>query len=113
MARMTKRITNKINEKKAQEQPKETKKKYGRDIWLIILIVVNFFLLATGWQTLLDAPASLATYLLLEVVLIIMYASRHANVSEEIQKWLVRAQFFFMAIIVVLFCYNAYEYFIK
>lgn len=113
MARMSKRISNKINKAKQEQQPKETKKKYGKDIWLILLIIVNFFLLITGWQTLLQAPASFATYLLLEVVLVIMYVNRHVELSENVGKWLFRVQVFFMAIILILFAYNAITYFMN
>lgn len=113
MARMSKRISDKINEKKAQESPKQEKKKYGRDIWLIVLIAVNFILLITGWQALLEAPASFATYLLLEVVLVLMYVNRHAKVSETVSMWLMRVQWAFMAMILVLFIYNAVNYFMS
>ena len=63
MARMSKRISNKIHKAKEEQQPQE-KKKYGKDIWLIILIALNFFLLATSWQMLLESPTNFATYFL-------------------------------------------------
>ena len=44
MARMSKRISNKIHKAKEEQQPQE-KKKYGKDIWLIILIELNIFLI--------------------------------------------------------------------
>lgn len=112
MARMSKRISNKIHKAKEEQQPQE-KKKYGKDIWLIILIALNFFLLATSWQILLESPTNFATYFLLEIVLIIMYVSRHANLSENVSKWLFRGQVFFMAIILILFIYNAGLYFMN
>ena len=113
MARMSKRISDRINEKKAQESPKPEKKKYGRDIWLIVLIAINFFLLITSWQELLKAPASFATYVLLEVVLVVMYINRHAKVSETVSTWLTRAQFGLMGVILVLFIINAVNYFMN
>ncbi len=111
MARMTRRITNKINKTKETQQPKKNEKKYGKDIWLIALIIVNFVLLAISWQTLLLAPTNLAIYVILEIVMIVMYVNRHAKLSEEVSKWLDRIQYFFMAIILVLFIYNCVIYF--
>lgn len=110
MARMSKKISNNITKTKEQQNPTPEKKNYGKDIWLITLIVINFLLLVTMWQSLILAPTSFATYILLEFVLLIMYANRHAKVSEEIKTWLFRAQIFFMAIILILFIYNAVHF---
>lgn len=112
MARMSKRISNKINEKKAQESPQQEKKKAGKDIWLIVLICINFVLLVTGWQELIKTPASFATYVLLQIVLVIMYVNRHAKLSEIAAKWLFRVQICLMGMILALFLYNIYSYFI-
>ena len=56
MARMTKRITNKINKAQQDREPKQAEKKYGKDIWLIVLIVVNFLLIASYWRELIVTP---------------------------------------------------------
>ena len=44
MARMSKRISNKITKTKEQQNAPKEQKKYGKDIWLILLIVINFLL---------------------------------------------------------------------
>lgn len=113
MARISKRISNKINKAKQEQQPKETKKKYGRDIWLIVLIVVNFLLLITSWQNLLSSPTNFAAYFLLEIVLIVMYINRHANMSEKVAKWMYRTQIGLMAVILALFIITAIGYFVN
>ena len=41
MARMSKRISNKITKTKEQQNAPKEQKKYGKDIWLILLIVIN------------------------------------------------------------------------
>lgn len=110
MARMTKRIsTNITRTKEAQNQPTAVKKA-SKDIWLLILIAINFFLLITMWPSLIEAPTSFATYVLLEIALIIMYVNRHAKLPEETRRLLLAAQVFFMALILVLFLYNAASY---
>lgn len=110
MARMSKRISTNISKtKEAQNQPKE-EKKYGKDIWLIVLIAINFFLLITMWSSLIQTPTSFATYVLLEIALIIMYINRHAKLPENTKRLLFAAQIFFMALILVLFLYNAASY---
>lgn len=112
MARMTKRISNNISKMKAEQEPnKQPRKKYGKDYWLIILIVVNFFLIATTWEALLAQPTSFATYALLEVVLVIMYISRHAKIADKYIRYLNITQYVFMGFILVLFIFNAFNYF--
>lgn len=110
MARMSKRISNKIIKAKEQQNTPKEQKKYGKDIWLILLIVINFLLLVTTWQSLILVPTSFATYLVLEIALVIMYANRHAKVSENVRQWLYRAQIFFMGIILLLFLYTVIGY---
>ena len=51
MARMSKRISNKITKTKEQQNAPKEQKKYGKDIWLILLIVINFLLLVTMWES--------------------------------------------------------------
>lgn len=111
MARMTRRIANKINKTKEEQQPKQTKKNYGKDIWLIILIIVNFVLLVVSWQSLLVNPSNFAIYVFLEIVLVLMYITRHAKISEKLLNALNKAQYFCMALILVLFIYNVILYF--
>ena len=105
MARMSKRISNKITKTKEQQNAPKEQKKYGKDIWLILLIVINFLLLVTMWESLI-----LATYLVLEIALVIMYANRHAKVSDNVREWLYKAQIFFMGIILLLFLYTVVAY---
>lgn len=110
MARMSKRISNKITKTKEQQNAPKEQKKYGKDIWLILLIVINFLLLVTMWESLILAPISFATYLVLEIALVIMYANRHAKVSDNVREWLYKAQIFFMGIILLLFLYTVVSY---
>lgn len=110
MARMSKRISNKITKTKEQQNAPKEQKKYGKDIWLILLIVINFLLLVTMWKSLILAPISFATYLVLEIALVIMYANRHAKVSDNVREWLYKAQIFFMGIILLLFLYTVVAY---
>ena len=93
-------------------QPKE-QKKYGKDIWLILLIVINFLLLVTMWEKFNFSSNKLATYLVLEIALVIMYANRHAKVSDNVREWLYKAQIFFMGIILLLFLYTVVAYIIR
>ena len=62
MARMSKRISNKITKTKEQQNAPKEQKKYGKDIWLILLIVINFLLLVTMWESLILAPISFASF---------------------------------------------------
>ena len=112
MARMTKKISNNISKMKAEQEPaKKPRKKYGKDIWLILLIVINFVLIISTWQALLAEPTNFATYFLLELVLIIMYIGRHAKVSDKVLRYLNISQYVLMGFILVLFIYNAFIYF--
>ena len=63
MARMSKRISNKITKTKEQQNAPKEQKKYGKDIWLILLIVINFLLLVTMWESLIFSSNKLC-YLL-------------------------------------------------
>ena len=110
MARMSKRISNKITKTKEQQNPPKEQKRYGKDIWLLLLIVINFVLLITMWPSLMAAPTSFATYIFLEIALIVMYANRHAKVSENVKHWLFRTQIVCMVVILVLFLYNMFVY---
>ena len=112
MARMTRKISNNISKMKAEKEPaKQPRKKYGKDIWLILLIVINFILIATTWNALLQQPSSFATYVLLEIVLVIMYIGRHAKIADKYIRYLNIAQYVLMGFILVLFIYNAFNYF--
>lgn len=110
MARMSKRISNKITKTKEQQNAPEEQKKYGKDIWLISLMVINFILLVTMWESLILSPISFATYFILEIALIIMYINRHAKVSEKVKDLLFKAQIFCMGIILLLFLYTVITY---
>ena len=109
---MTKKISNYISKMIAEQEPaKQHRKKYGKDIWLILLIVINFVLIISTWQALLAEPTNFATYFLLELVLIIMYIGRHAKVSDKVLRYLNISQYVLMGFILVLFIYNAFIYF--
>lgn len=58
-----------------------------------------------------QSPLNFTAYFLLEIVLIVMYINRHANMSEKVAKWMYRTQIGLMAVILVLFIINAIGYF--
>ncbi|MDQ0204694.1 hypothetical protein [Pectinatus haikarae] len=104
MARYSKRISEKIEKTKGSAAPPQ--KKAGRDILLIVLIVINIVFLIIGWPQLANIDRGI--YILLEGALISIYAQRHADLSEKYSEYVKYLSFIFMGLAFLLFIYSAY-----
>lgn len=110
MARMTKRISENIEKNHPQKQNQPKKK--GTKV-LSVLIVVNFLLMLLSYPVLFEEPTTFVTYILLEVILIIMYITRKEKYGPQVNKNLLKIQVFCMSMIFVLFMFHIYINYIK
>jgi hypothetical protein len=101
MARLSKRIQQK--NKKPAPPPKV---KPGRDIMIILLIILTFSILAFGWQIL--GTIDIIMYSMLGVSLVCSYVHRHAELPENVHLWLERICQACMGLAFIFFLYVAY-----
>lgn len=108
MARYSKKISEKIEKAKGSTAPPP--KKAGRDILLIILIIINFVFLVLGWPQLINIDKGI--YILLEGALLSIYAQRHADLNEKASEYVKYLSFIFMGLAFALFIYSVYTRYI-
>ena len=94
MARMSKRISNKITKTKEQQNAPKEQKKYGKDIWLILLIVINFLLLVTMWESLILAPISFATYFYSYIQYLLIYSVKIKYKTKRLVRYNLTSLFY-------------------
>ena len=104
MARLSKRIQQK--NKKTSTAETSVQPKPGRDIMILLLIVLTFVVLIFGWNIL--GTIDIVMYLMLGISLICTYALRHFNLPETVQFWLQKACMACMGLAFVFFLYVAY-----
>ncbi|BEU87683.1 hypothetical protein TAMA11512_11470 [Selenomonas sp. TAMA-11512] len=104
MARQLKKIQNKVHPK--ETAPAVPPRKKGRDIFLLLMIGLVFFLMIVGWDQLPVIDRSM--YAALSVSLILTFVMRQGKVKEPILTWITRASFAALFISLALFAYTVY-----
>lgn len=96
--------------KKGASVPQAEEKKSKRsDIWLIMFIFLNLFILIFGYQSM-DLP-SLGMYGLLVLALISIYIKKRFDLSEKNEAYLEKFGLVAIVAAFVLFIYVAYQKF--
>lgn len=110
MAKLQKKIQHNAQKIKSEmDKPKRVKKNYGKDYWLIIMILINLALILMSTPLIEEQPVSFAASIFLEVLLVNMYLLRHYDFGEKTEMWMTRLQYGGMLVLVVLFSISLYQ----
>lgn len=103
------RLSKPRRKKSASAPQAEEKKSKRSDIWLIMFIFLNLFILIFGYQSM-DLP-SLSMYGLLVLALISIYIKKRFDLSEKNEDYLEKFGLVTIIAAFVLFIYVAYQKF--
>lgn len=108
MSRYSKRISEKIEKQKKSAKP--APEKPGKDILLIILIVINFIFLIASWPALPLIDKSV--YIAIEITLLSRYALRHAELHEKVATYVKYLSYVCLVLAFILFIISLYMHYI-